>query len=110
MEKTFYAEALHQRGIQVLIPDADQRAVINQVIYQELVSGIIREESRQGYLQIIQDLIEQGAQGVILGCTEIPLLIQPEHVTIPLFDTTRLHAEAALQYALDADYATIHAH
>ncbi|MBI9045516.1 MAG: aspartate/glutamate racemase family protein [Anaerolineaceae bacterium] len=101
MEKTFYQDALRNKGIEVIVPDAGDRDVVNQVIYDELVAGIITEESRQKYVEIIHKLKLKGAEGVILGCTEIPLLISETDVGLPVFDTTFLHAEAALAFALD---------
>ncbi len=102
MEKPFYRDALVRRGIAVLVPDGDDRAYVNRVIYDELVAGQIREEARAGFVAIIDKLAERGAEGVILGCTEIPLLICEEDAGLPLFDTTTLHAEAALEFALRA--------
>ena len=99
MERNLYQDALARKGITVLIPDADDREVVNRVIYEELVAGQIRAESRAAYLDIIQKLMARGAQGVILGCTEIPLLVSEADAGLPLFDTTLLHAEAALNYA-----------
>jgi len=100
MEEGFYQKALGGKGIAVLTPDAGDREVVNEVIYTELVAGQIRDESRAGYIAIIEKLAARGAQGVILGCTEIPLLVSDQDVDIPLFDTTTLHAEAALDFAL----------
>jgi aspartate racemase len=100
MEKSFYQDALARRGIAVLVPDEADRAYVNAVIYDELVAGRIRDESRAGYVAVIERLAQRGAQGVILGCTEIPLLVSEEDAGMPLFDTTRVHAEAALDYAL----------
>ena len=100
MEKGFYQDALARRGITVLVPDEVDRAYVNTVIYDELVAGQIRDESRARYVAIIDKLAGQGAEGVILGCTEIPLLVRKGDVDLPLFDTTILHAEAALEYAL----------
>jgi len=100
MEKNLYQGALARMGITVLVPDADDRVVVNRVIYEELVAGQIREPSRAAYVAIIRKLAERGAQGVILGCTEIPLLVSEADAGLPLFDTTLLHAEAALNYAL----------
>jgi aspartate racemase len=100
MEKTFYQEALARKGIAVLVPDADDREYVNHVIYDELVAGQIRDESRAGYVAVIKRLAERGAEGVILGCTEIPLLVSEADAGMPLFDTTVIHAEAALNYAL----------
>ncbi|MCP4538642.1 MAG: aspartate/glutamate racemase family protein [Chloroflexi bacterium] len=101
MEKTFYQDALTRKGITVLVPDAQDRAYVNTVIYDELVAGQIRDESRTGYVAIIDKLAKRGAEGIILGCTEIPLLVSEENAGIPLFDTTVIHAEAALNYALE---------
>jgi aspartate racemase len=99
MEKTFYQDALARRGIAVLVPEAEDRAYVNRVIYDELVAGQIRDESRAGFVAILRRLVERGAEGVILGCTEIPLLVSEADVQIPLLDTTTIHAEAALAYA-----------
>lgn len=100
MEKPLYPQALEKRGVRVIVPTADERTTIHQVIYDELIQGEIRAESKARYLEILHRLAGEGAQGAILGCTEIPLLIQPDDTPLPLFDTTRLHAEAALQYAI----------
>ena len=100
MEKTFYQDALAQKGITVLVPNAEDREYVNTVIYDELVAGQIRNESRAGFVTIIKKLAERGAEGVILGCTEIPLLVNEADAGLPLFDTTAIHAEAALNYAL----------
>jgi aspartate racemase len=100
MEKAFYQDALARKGIAVLVPDADDREYVNHVIYDELVAGQVRDESRVGYVAVIKRLAERGAEGVILGCTEIPLLVSEADAGMPLFDTTVIHAEAALNYAL----------
>lgn len=100
MEEAFYRERLSQHGLQVLVPDADERREVDRVIYEELCMGRIREESRDAYREIIQTLAGRGAEGVILGCTEIGLLIGPADASIPVFDTTRIHAEAAVERAL----------
>jgi aspartate racemase len=100
MEKGFYQDALARRGITVLVPDADDRRYVNEVIYNELVAGQISDESRSEFIAIIRKLAGRGAKGVILGCTEIPLLVGDEDAGLPLFDTTAIHAEAALNYAL----------
>jgi aspartate racemase len=102
MEKTFYQEALAQKGITVLTPDAEDRQYVNTVIYDELVANQIRDESRAGFLAIINRLAARGAEGIILGCTEIPLLVSERDTHVPLFDTTTIHAEAALRYAVEA--------
>jgi len=103
MEQDFYRGRLSEKyGLDVLIPDADERAIIHRVIYEELVLGIVRDESRDAYLRIIAHLVERGAQGIILGCTEIMLLVTPEDCPVPSFDTTTLHAVAAADYALES--------
>lgn len=102
MEDTFYPQALARRGIQVLVPDPPDREFVNRVIYEELVAGQIRDASRDGYVAVVERLIRKGAQGVIMGCTEIPLLLSGTPVGIPLFDTTAIHAEAALRYAVES--------
>jgi aspartate racemase len=101
MEKPFYQRALAGRGITVIVPDRDDRKLVNDVIYSQLVAGDIRDESRQAFVRIIHELTRRGAEGVILGCTEIPLLINEGDVGMPLFDTTVIHAEAALRYAVE---------
>jgi aspartate racemase len=101
MEHGFYQDALNAKGIEVLTPDAGDRAFVNEVIYDELVKGDIRDASRERYVTIVGELAGRGAEAVILGCTEIPLLIGQGDVALPLLDTTRLHAEAALQAALE---------
>ncbi len=101
MEKAFYQDALTRKGITVLTPDEQDREYVNAVIYDELVAGQIRAESRAGYVAIIKKLAERGAEGIILGCTEIPLLVNEEDAGMVLFDTTVIHAEAALNYALE---------
>ncbi len=100
MEMDFYTGRLETHGLRVLVPDAGDRATVNRVIYDELVQGIIRAESRQSYLEIISRLIAAGAGGVIAGCTEIELLVRSDDVEVPYFPTTRLHALAAVDAAL----------
>jgi aspartate racemase len=100
MNKPYYREGLAKFGVKAVVPDEEDQAYISKVIFEELSYGILKEESRRGYLEIMERLKEKGAQGVILGCTEIPLLIKQEHTKIPVFDTTSIHAEAALQHAL----------
>jgi len=101
MEKDFYKDILtNQFGIEVLIPEESERDYIHEVIYGELTQGIITEESKAGYQKIIKNLENRGAEGVILGCTEIPLLIKPNEVDIPSFNTTKIHAEGAVEWAL----------
>ncbi|MDX2074994.1 MAG: aspartate/glutamate racemase family protein [bacterium] len=102
MDENFYTGRLTDKyGLNVLLPDADGRQLVNRVIFDELVRGVIRDESREAYIQQIQSLAERGAQAVILGCTEIGMLIKPEHSPIPTFDTTILHAASAVAFALD---------
>ena len=100
MEMNFYTELLEGHGLTVLTPEAPDREVINAVIYDELVQGEIRADSRTRYLEIIDRLVASGAQGVIAGCTEIELLVTADDVAIPYFPTTRLHAIAAVEAAL----------
>jgi len=101
MEKRFYQDALGRRGITVLVPDAKDRQYVDAVIYDELVAGQIRDQSCARFMAIIRSLEERGAQGVILGCTEIPLLVNETDAGLRLFDTTAIHAEAALRYAVE---------
>jgi len=100
MEQDFYKSRLEAKGIKVLIPEENDRVIVNKVIYNELCLGKIVEESRVKFKRIIDDLTEQGAEGIILGCTEIGLLVKPEDATVPLFDTTLLHALGAVDFAL----------
>ena len=102
MEAPFYRDTLENKyGIGVVVPNATERDYINTIIFDQLVRNDIRDDSRQGYIRIINRLVDQeGAQGVILGCTEIPHLINQSDVKVPVFDTMRLHANAAVDYAL----------
>lgn len=100
MEESFYRERLASHGLTVHTPESDDRAVVNAVIYDELVLGQILPASRRRYQDILESLGRKGAQGIILGCTEIELLIRPEDTPRPLFATTRLHAVAAVTAAL----------
>ncbi|MBC7812048.1 MAG: aspartate/glutamate racemase family protein [Burkholderiales bacterium] len=101
MEQEFYKGRLVSKyGLDVLVPDDDERRIVHDIIYQELVLGVVKDESRQAYQQVIASLIERGAECIILGCTEIMLLIQPEDVPVPSFDTTTIHAVSAVDYAL----------
>jgi aspartate racemase len=103
MEQDFYKERLRQKhGLTVKIPSEEEIKTIHRVIVDELSIGEIRESSNKVYWEIINRLAEQGAEGIILGCTEIPLLVHEEEGNIPLFDTTRIHAEAAVEYALNS--------
>jgi aspartate racemase len=105
MEQPFLTDRLSARGLLVLLPDPVDRALVHRVIYEELCLGIVREESRAAFQAVIERLVAEGADGVILGCTEIELLIGPDDVDVPVFPTTRLHVEAAVSAALDADQA-----
>lgn len=103
MEQAFYKERLADRyGLEVVVPQADDRALVHRIIYEELCCGDIRDESRAEYLRIIEELAGQGAEAVILGCTEIGLLVAQIDTSVPLFDTARIHAEKAVEYALQA--------
>ena len=102
MEQEFYAGRLTEKhGLQVLIPPKEDRDIVHRVIYEELVLGIVKEDSRAEYLRIMGDLKDQGAEGVIEGCTEIVMLVQQDHTTIPLFDTTAIHAQKAVEMAME---------
>lgn len=101
MEQSFYKDRIQEKfGIEVITPNTDDRARIHEVIYSELCLGQIRDESRQDYLDIVERLSDAGAESIILGCTEIPLLLKQEHTAVPLYDTTAIHAEAAVALAL----------
>ena len=103
MEQAFYRERLEAAGIEVVTPDAPQRAEVHRVIYEELCQGEIQAPSREAYLAVINSLAEQGAQAVILGCTEIGLLIKQTDTPVPLYDTTAIHAARAVNQALTRD-------
>jgi aspartate racemase len=108
MEQDFYKSRLADRfGLDVLIPEAAHRALVHQIIYEELVQGKVLPASRQAYRDAIARLIARGAQGIVLGCTEIMLLVRPEDSAVPLFDTTSLHVEAAVERALSANHGPI---
>lgn len=100
MEKPFYAEKLAEHGIRTLVPEADDRRTVHGIIYDELVHGVVRDASRQRYVDVIDRLVAQGAEGIILGCTEIELLITAADVSVPVFPTTALHVDAAIRAAL----------
>ena len=100
-KQTVQTERLEEHhGLDVIVPEAEDRAEIHRVIYEELISGQIFDQSREAYREIIARLVAQGAQGVILGCTEIGLLINQADSDVPVFDTTELHALAAVEFAL----------
>jgi aspartate racemase len=96
MREAFYRDGLEKRGIESVVPPAVDMDLINRVIYRELCRGDIREASRREFQRMVAALQDDGAEGVVLGCTEIPLLLRPEDVELPLFNTTLVHAEAAL--------------
>ena len=101
MEQDFYVGRLRdQYGLDVIVPDADERADVNRIIYDELCLGVTSDTSRQRYRDIMAHLVRRGAQGIILGCTEITLLVNATDTTVPVFDTTRIHAEVAVELAL----------
>ncbi len=100
MEQDFYRESLERHGLSVLIPEAPERAVVHRVIYEGLCRGRIEPDSRRALEDIVEDLAARGAQGVILGCTELPLLLDPAQSALPLLDTTHLHAAAAVDRSL----------
>lgn len=101
MEQDFYRVRLAQRyGLEVLVPEADDRAAVHRIIYEELVQGRVLDASREVYRGVMQRLVDQGAQAIILGCTEIMLLVGAEDASVPLFDTAALHAQAAGEHLL----------
>lgn len=101
MEQDFYRDRLAGRGLTVLVPSPADRAVVHAVIYEELCRGVVRAESRAAYRGVIERLVAAGAKGVVLGCTEIELLVGPADSPVPVFPTTRLHVEAAVEAALN---------
>jgi aspartate racemase len=102
MEGDFYKDRLIQKhGLEVIIPTAVEREIVHRVIYDELCVGEIKQSSKMKYMDIIERLAKDGAEGIILGCTEIGLLVKEEDSRVPLFNTTRIHAEAAVEYALE---------
>ena len=100
MAQPFYRDRLAAHGLDVLVPGPDDQDLVHRVIYDELVLGVVKPESRAAYREVIARLVKAGAEGVIYGCTEIELLVGPEDSAVPTFPTTRLHAEAAVDYAL----------
>jgi aspartate racemase len=100
MEGTFYQDRLSQHGIASMTPNEQDREIVHCVIYDELARGIIRPESKAKFVTIIDRLAKKGAEGAVLGCTEIPLLVQDGDCAIPLFDTAAIHADVALEEAL----------
>jgi aspartate racemase len=100
MSQDFYRTRLESHGLTVLVPSPEDQALVHRVIYEELCLGVVRDESRRAYVDVVDRLVDEGAEGVILGCTEIELLIGPEDLEVPSFPTTRIHVEAALDAAL----------
>jgi aspartate racemase len=100
MEQPFYADRLRSHGIDVLVPEGEDRTLVHDVIYDELVLGMVRDASRAAYADVVRRLVARGAGGVVLGCTEIELLLGPDDVEVPVFATTALHARAAVDFAL----------
>lgn len=100
MSQDFYRGRLESHGLQVLVPDDDDQDLVHRVIYDELCQGVVLEESRRAYVDIIDRLVARGAQGIVLGCTEIELLIAEGDLAVPSFPTTRIHVEAAVDRAL----------
>jgi aspartate racemase len=100
MEQDFYRRRLEESGIEVLVPDEPERAFIDRAIFEELLQEVFTQETKSRFLEIVEDLRLRGAQGVVLGCTEIPLLLKQSDCPLPLFDTLRIHVEAAVDWAL----------
>jgi aspartate racemase len=98
MERDFFTAKLKEKSIEAIIPEEEDRAFIHYTIFEELGRGLILKESKQRYISIINKLIERGAEGIILGCTEIPMLINQEDVSVPIFDTTIIHSVAAVEF------------
>lgn len=102
MEQDFYKQRLIDKfGVDVVVPSSNDQTIVHEVIYNELCKGEVREDSRQQYLTIIDKLVEEGAEAVILGCTEIAMLVEPQHTDVKLYDTTEIHAKAAVEAALN---------
>lgn len=101
MEEPFYRKEIEAKGIEVVVPNQEDRQLVSQIIYEELCLGILSDDSRRTYLRIIAELAAQGAEAVILGCTEIGLLVKQGDTLVPLFDTTTIHAESAAVKSLE---------
>ena len=101
MEQSFYVDRLRSKGVECVIPDEAQRAEIHRIIFDELCKGVFKDSSRAALKAIVADLAARGAQGVVLGCTELPLILSADDVAIPVFDTTTLHALSAVEFALN---------
>jgi aspartate racemase len=102
MEQPFYREHLARHDLEVVVPEPDDRATVHRIIYDELCRGVIRDESRDAYREVIGRLVRHGVEGLVLGCTEIELLVSADDAPVPVFPTTRLHAEEAVARALAA--------
>lgn len=102
MEQPFYVDRLAERGVRCVVPDEAQRAEVHRIIFEELCRGEVSEASRAWLVQCMADLQARGAQGVVLGCTELPLIVRPQDSVLPTFDTTALHALAAVDFSLAA--------
>jgi len=101
MEMEFYRKKLEESGLEVFIPEKQEtRDYIQYTVKEELGRGLIQAETKQNYVSIVKDLVGHGAEGIILGCTEIPMLISQEDFSIPIFDTTKIHSQAIVEYAL----------
>jgi aspartate racemase len=100
MEQDFYVGRLREHGLEVVLPDEAERADVHRIIYDELVQEVVHEESRDRYRQVMAGLADRGAEGIVLGCTEIGLLVGPSDASVPLYDTTRIHAEHAVDWML----------
>jgi aspartate racemase len=102
MEEDFYkGRLIEKHGLEVIVPNSEERQIVHDIIYNELCLGEIKETSKEQFKKVIENLVKNGADGVILGCTEIPLLIKQEDVKVLLFDTTKIHAEYAVDYAIN---------
>lgn len=101
MEMEFYKRGLRENGLKTLIPEKiETRDFIQQTLKEELGRGVVKQKTREAYHSIINELIKNGAEGIVLACTELPMIIQPEDVSVPVFDTTKIHAQAAVDFAL----------
>lgn len=100
MDNTFYQRGLRDYGIEAIIPEPDERKIVNRIIYDELVKAEVNDRSRRAVLEVVEELIRRGAEGIVLGCTELPFLIGQDDAAVPVFDATAIHAEKALELAL----------
>lgn len=102
MEQDFLSRPLHEKyGLEVAVPDAGERGFVHRSIFDELCCGKLMDQTRVGYIKIIEQLVEQGAEAIVLGCTEIGLLVRPEDVSVPLIDTVQVHVELALDHIIE---------